>query len=116
MPKLNLISGDPSESIIKEQILCFLWYRKVFCWNNESVGIYDVKRAAFRRKNSRFQIRGVADICGIFNGKPLYIEVKSAKGVLSEYQEAFLKRASEAGGIAFVARSVEDVENILFRY
>jgi hypothetical protein len=42
-------------------------------------------------------------------GKFLAIEVKNAKGRLSSHQEAFLNRVNEEGGIAFVARSVDDV-------
>jgi Holliday junction resolvase len=57
--------------------------------------------------------RGVADIIGIYMGKPLAIEVKSEKGRLSKYQERWLKRFENAGGIAFVARSVDDVEERL---
>ena len=56
-------------------------------------------------------VKGVADIIGIYNGAPLAIEVKTAKGKLSEHQERFLTRWKNEGGIAIVARSVEDVED-----
>ena len=54
--------------------------------------------------------KGVADIIGIYKGAPLAIEVKTAKGKLSEHQAKFLARWVLEGGIAIVARSVEDVE------
>lgn len=57
--------------------------------------------------------KGVADIVGIYLGKPLAIEVKTAKGKLSEHQAKWLDSFREAGGIAFVARSVDDVEREL---
>jgi len=53
---------------------------------------------------------GIADITGIFRGQPLAIEVKSDKGRVSDAQEIFLQRFNEEGGIAFVARSIEDVQ------
>lgn len=56
---------------------------------------------------------GIADIIGIFQGKPLAIEIKTERGKLSESQAKFLARFRLEGGIAFVARSVEDVINAL---
>lgn len=106
---MKLMSGDDSESVIKNQILTWLTYQKILCWNQESVGVYDVKRQAFRKKNSRFQKRGVADILGVYNGRALAIEVKSKKGVLSGYQKEFLQEFSDAGGIALMVRSLDEV-------
>lgn len=114
MAKLTLVNGDETEAIIKNSILTYLWFNRVFCWNNHSTGIYDPKRGAFRRANSKFQFRGVADIVGIFRGKPLFIEVKSKAGRLSPDQKAFLERAAQEGAIAFCARSVADVEMVLY--
>lgn len=114
MAKLTLINGDESESIIKNTILTYLWYNRVFCWNNSSTGIHDPSRGVFRRANSKFQFKGVSDIIGIFRGRPLFIEVKSKTGRLSEDQKTFLERVGQEGAIAFVARSVEDVERVLF--
>lgn len=57
--------------------------------------------------------RGVPDILGIFQGRLLGIEVKTAAGKPSPDQERFIQNINDAGGIAFVARSVDDViENL----
>ena len=53
--------------------------------------------------------RGVPDIVGIINGRFFGIEIKGPHGKLSEHQEKFIKRIQDAGGIAFVAKSVDDV-------
>ena len=45
---------------------------------------------------------------GLFVG----IEVKTAKGKVSEYQSAFLNAIRSAGGLAIVARSVDDIEHL----
>lgn len=55
------------------------------------------------------QPRGVADILGCWEGRMLAIEVKRPGGKVTDDQEKFLKKVAENGGIAFVARSVDDV-------
>jgi hypothetical protein len=52
---------------------------------------------------------GTPDLIGCFEGKAVVIEVKGPKGRVSQEQEDFLRKWREAGGIAFVAHSVEDV-------
>lgn len=56
---------------------------------------------------------GVADILGIYQGKFLAIEVKTERGKLSPAQERFIANINDKGGIAFVARCIDDVENNL---
>lgn len=71
----------------------------------KSLGVFHWKQW----QGSFSQPKGVSDILGIFEGKPLAIEVKTKTGKISPAQEMFLKRWREAGGIGFVARSVDDV-------
>lgn len=54
---------------------------------------------------------GISDIIAVEpkTGRIICIEVKTEKGVLSEHQTRFLQNINEAGGIGFVARSLEDV-------
>lgn len=54
---------------------------------------------------------GSSDLIGIQRGTGRFIaiEVKSARGKLTPEQEAFLALIKNIGGIAIVARSVEDV-------
>lgn len=53
---------------------------------------------------------GTADILACYKGRALAIEVKrSSGGVVSKIQEQFLNEWAAAGGIAFVACSVDDV-------
>lgn len=53
---------------------------------------------------------GVPDIVGILkDGRFLGIEVKTDRGRLSPHQERFIQNINDAGGLAFVARSVDDV-------
>jgi hypothetical protein len=53
--------------------------------------------------------KGIPDIVGCYNGRFFAIEVKAPKGSPSPDQSTFLDLIKKAGGIAFVAKSVEDV-------
>ena len=69
-------------------------------------------------KNSRRFVRyafvGCSDILGqLKNGQFLAIEVKSEVGKLTEKQREFINKVNTNGGVAFVARSIEDVEENL---
>ena len=57
--------------------------------------------------------RGVSDIIGCYNGRFFACEIKVGKGQLSDSQKRFLQRVQNAGGIAIVARSCEDVVKVL---
>lgn len=59
--------------------------------------------------------KGFPDLFGYrkSDGKIIFIEVKTAKGRLSESQEKFLQTVQKDGCIAGVARSVEDARRII---
>lgn len=71
-------------------------------------------RKTFRRNFNPHKIRGVSDILGMYKGKFFAIEVKAPKGRTSDEQATFLANIHKEGGIAFVARSIEDVKKSLF--
>jgi penicillin-binding protein-related factor A (putative recombinase) len=96
-----------NEKQIENEILNFLKTMGVFCWKNQSVGIYDPVKKVYRKSHNPHHLKGTADILGIIQGRLLAIEVKTEKGSLTTEQKIFLKTVSEEGGVAFVARSVE---------
>jgi penicillin-binding protein-related factor A (putative recombinase) len=104
------------EKGIENAILRFLKQLGIYCWKNQSVGIYDPVRRTFRRPNNEAHIKGVSDILGIVEGKMLAIEVKSAKGRVSPEQRVFITRINNEGGIAFVARNVDQVARELYKH
>jgi penicillin-binding protein-related factor A (putative recombinase) len=97
------------EQVIETQIRSFLSAKRIFHWKAKTVGTFDPTKKVFR-KNAGYR-KGVSDIIGIFNGRALAIEVKSEKGRLSDEQKEFQHEFRLNGGIAFVARSVEDVRH-----
>lgn len=60
-----------------------------------------------------FGVSGVPDFCGIYDGRPFYIEAKADDNAPTENQKARIKEILEAGGIAIVAYSAEDVERAM---
>jgi hypothetical protein len=52
---------------------------------------------------------GVSDIIGCYKGRMIAIELKSPKGTASPDQERFIQNVKDAGGIAFIAKSLDDV-------
>jgi hypothetical protein len=55
-------------------------------------------------------VPGLPDITGVLKGgRGFWIEVKAPKGVVSDHQQRFIDNINAAGGLAFVARSVDDV-------
>ena len=100
-----------TEKEIENEILDYLNLRtRGFFWKNQSVGIYDPRKKVFRKTRNRHHVRGVSDIIGVFpSGQFVAIEVKTKKGRVSQHQKFFLDNINYMGGIAFVARSLDDV-------
>lgn len=101
------------EKDIKREIMRYLQLHGVLAWVNTSTGIFDAKRGTYRKLNGIGMRVGVSDILGIYHGKFLAIEVKGPTGRLTQEQALFLKDVNDHGGIAFMARSVDEVRTIL---
>lgn len=98
------------EKQIENDILRWLGARDIYAWKTKTVGTYDVALKRFRRSSPMYK-KGVADIIGLTDqGTLLAIEVKSRKGRLSPEQKIFLEEINKRNGVAFLARSVDDVE------
>ena len=91
---------EPSETNIARAIRQYLRLRGI---------------AHFKHWGGPMSERGVADLICCWRGHFLAIEVKTRKGALSDDQARFLERIKAAGGIALVARSVDDVIDAIER-
>ena len=93
------------EGRIVAEILEYLRLRGIYAWRNNSGAV---------RANGRmvqYGKVGSSDIIGIMpDGRFLAIECKTDSGSLSEAQRLFIDVINKSQGLAFVARSVEDVE------
>lgn len=107
---------EPREKDIQNSILDYLHFwmaannHKGFFWTNNNVGIYDPASGVYRKNKSPHSIKGVSDILGLLNGRFIAIEVKSRLGKLTPEQRIFIDKINVSGGLAFVARSINDVE------
>lgn len=93
-------------------IMEYLQWNKIFAFRVNNTPVFDPARKVFR-KMGKFTPKGVADILGIYKGKPLAIEVKASKGVVSSDQKDFLREFTQNGGIAIVATSPQEVHQDL---
>jgi Holliday junction resolvase len=86
--------GQQPETAIKQQIRDYLRVTGWFVFPVlQGVGAY----------------RGIPDMIATKAGQTVFLEVKTAKGKLSEHQEKFRVDLTLAGGRYVVARSVDDV-------
>lgn len=101
------------EKEIQKVILQWLRLQKdAFVWRQNSGAVtrtYNGKTRFYRNQD----VEGIADIIGIWKGRPLAIEVKRPGGIPSDTQRAFLQEFENHGGIAIVATSLESVEKVL---
>ena len=126
-----MVKTNITEKHIENQILTYLANKKIFCWKNQSVGLFDPNKKVFRRSNNVHHIKGVSDILGILpDGRFLAIEVKKPyvsrktlqikyrtqeelSKLASEDQISFINSVSSRNGVAFYADSLEVLKDQL---
>ncbi|MCB7128182.1 MAG: VRR-NUC domain-containing protein [Candidatus Brocadiales bacterium] len=102
------------ESDIQRQILAYLKYdRRVALYWRQNTGATTFSKGG-KEYFVRFGTPGISDILGVLHGGRFFaIEVKMPKRRLTESQTNFINNVNRAGGIAFVATCVEDVQEHL---
>lgn len=110
------------EKQVENSILTYLKYKGIFCFKINTGGIYDPTKKLFRKAKSSHILNGVSDILGIFpNGTMFAIEVKTDKTPWSRKtyptadQKLFIENINNNKGVAFIARSVQDVEAVFVK-
>ena len=100
----------PESQILKAVLTLLKHHPKVAkVWRVNS-GTFQVGERYVRANTAK----GMADIMGIMkHGRTLAVECKSRLGTLQPHQRDFLRSISDAGGLAFVARSVDDANDKL---
>ena len=102
------------ESEIQREILRYLQARGIFAWK-AGVG---AMRAVYKNtpRFVRFGQEGMSDIVGVLpNGRFLAIEVKRPGGRVTTAQKVFMGHVNLKYGLAFIAHSVEEVNDRLSR-
>lgn len=101
------------ENDIQNAICDYLALRKYCFWRQNTVGVYDAQRKAFRSL-PKYAITGTADIILIDGGLAVFLEVKTKTGRQSPSQKEFEKKVTDAGAQYFIVRSVDDVQALGF--
>lgn len=93
-----------SEKTIQKEVLAYLKNKGIYHWRNNT------GTARVHGFHVRYGKIGSSDIIGITkDGRFLAIEIKDEKGIVSDEQQKFIDAINNNGGLAFVARSLEDV-------
>lgn len=112
---LKLTRPEPTESAVLSMIMRALKvHPKVAHFWRQNTGAMAIGEGKARRF-VRFGAKGQPDIQGYLTGtgRAMYIEVKKPSGKVAPEQQEFIDLANKHGALAFVARSVSDVFNVL---
>ena len=61
-------------------------------------------------------LSGIPDLCIVYQGRPIFIELKTAKGAVRPSQRWVRDRLTLAGAVVTICRSVEAVEDFLAQH
>ena len=67
----------------------------------------------FKVHGSPMQMAGVPDIIAVVCGRAIFIEVKTAKGVVSKIQHHVMGKIHKAGAVVGVARCLEEAIDLV---
>jgi hypothetical protein len=108
------MTSKTPESFVLTACLDYLRAHRVFAWRNNT-GALRAQTPEGRGRFVRFGLLGSSDILGVLpGGRMLAVECKSSVGRCSESQNLFLASIHEAGGVAIVARSMEELAVALY--
>jgi len=90
-------------------------FRGICAWRSNNAGVRRTDPKTGRQWHQFTGLKGVADILGVLapSGRLLAIECKRPGGKLSPEQEQFLDVIRQAGGLACVVRSVDELAKAL---
>lgn len=112
---LRLTKTEPLEADIQSSILRALKIHPAVSWAGRFNSGAQVIGEGKSRRFVRFStVKGLADIIGqLTDGRFLAIEVKRPSGKVTDEQAAFIGMVQNSNGVAFVARSVAEVFQVL---
>jgi len=101
------------EKDIQLAMLDWLQYQpNTFVWRQNAGSMY-AESATGRHGFKSASVAGISDIMGVWNGKPLAVEVKRPGGKATENQLKFLHNFAKAGGIAILAFDLSQLQEAL---
>ena len=121
------MSPTQPEAVLRNAIMDLLRFWQVKAWIHDSVGIFDPIRKIYRSRKGKHSVKGLPDIHGIIPGGRFFaIEVKNpphksaagkwVRSYPSPEQRQQIEEINAAGGLAFVARSLKDLEERKYEF
>ena len=115
------MASSPSEHEIQQRIRLACGHGAVRLWRNNAGALVDqqgrfVRFGLCKRSSDLIGLRSLEvspEMVGQRLAQFVAVEVKTAQGVLSPEQRAFLRLVQELGGMVEVCRSVEEAEQLL---
>lgn len=90
--------GTQPESKLSRQIMEMIRARGGFC---------------FKVHGGPLTMNGVPDICGVYEGKSIWLETKMPGGVVSQIQRVRHAQIAMAGGLICIPRSLDEARKWL---
>jgi len=115
MPKaFRLTPREPTEAQIQGAVLQYLAMHPRIAWARRiNTGAHAIEGPGGRRF-VRYGFKGCSDILGMLaDGRLLAVECKTRKGRPTPEQVEFLQLVADNGGVAVLARGIDDVEAAL---
>ncbi|CAK0747850.1 VRR-NUC domain-containing protein [Gammaproteobacteria bacterium] len=97
-----------THNALKACILQYLTLRGWLCWANNT-GAYAIEDDRHQRRFVRFGKNGSGDIFALHDHQFYSIEVKVGRDRLRSEQEEWMEQVRAHGGVAVVARCLDDV-------
>ena len=114
-PALKLTKPEPPEAAVLDAVMRALDLHPKMAWAarmNSGAGKFQYPDGS-TSQFMRFGFQGMSDILGMttgsYGGRLVAVEVKRPTGKPTADQLAFIQTVLRNGGVAFVARSVDDV-------
>ena len=116
-----MASSSPSEHEIQQRIRLACGRGAVRLWRNNTGALVDqqgrfVRFGLCKGSSDLIGLRSVVvtpEMVGQRIAQFVALEVKTAQGVVSPEQQAFLRLVQELGGVASVCRSIEQAQAVL---
>lgn len=99
-----------SEIQIQSAIIDYLKLKRHFFFRINNIPVFDTKRGVMRRM-PKGSMKGVPDILVLWNGFPVFLEVKD-KGRQSPEQKEFEAKCEKQGIEYWIVKSIDDVKEI----
>lgn len=96
------------EGAVLSAVCEYLLYKHYSFWRMNNGGVFNPTRGAFMPA-PKYGMKGVSDLIMLYNGRAIFLEIKSPVGKQSPDQKNFQTYVEHAKCKYFVIRSIDDL-------